>query len=90
MKEILVKCDLFDSSLDSDGLAGAILYIIKEDLELEPRHWQDAMLDCCAANTAALNKVAEKCNVHVHFVPCASHGLNNTGKRWNTQLADKF
>ena len=25
VKEILVKCDLFDSSLDSDGLVGAIL-----------------------------------------------------------------
>ena len=80
---------MYEESLDGDGNEFSLLAFMKIFV-LERYGCQCVMMDGCAVNTAAVNRLVTLCNnFNVNRVRCLFHFLSLTSKNMNCKLIRK-
>ena len=88
--EFLACFNMYKESPDGEGTVSSLLAFIKIfGLEISGR--QCVIMDGCAFNTAAVNRIVTMCyNVNVNRVRCLSHFLSLVGKNMDCELLRKM
>ena len=80
---------MYEDSPDGKGTAALLLAFMKK-IGLERSVWKCLMMDGCAVNTAAVNRLVTLCNnVKVNRVRCLSLFLSLVGKNMDCELLRK-
>ena len=87
--ELLACCNMYEESPDGEGTVSSLLEFMKIfGLEISGR--QCVIMDGCAFNTAAVNRIVTMCyNVNVNRVRCLSHLLSLVCKNMDCELLRK-
>lgn len=90
IQQRLVRFKTLAKSLNGSQLAREILTCILTTLQIKPGALVGAVRDGAAVNGAALHSVKDIMYPDVLDIVCASHTLDNVGKRFQTETLDDF
>ena len=82
--EVVLRYRAYDTSFNSEKLAGEILKTMEVEFKLDINYWRCFMADRAATNTCALKQIITKARLNVTDVPCISHGLSRAGNAFDT------